>query len=459
MWEDVSRDLQIWLKKQVNSGILTTKVIEGSAQSGNSLAYVINLNFKRDSVFRPIADEPYPHVLTQKEFSEYMAKHPKIQQVKTSLQSFKHYNKICSHFSNFPNAVNQMTTYKISPNQLAKEENIFDGTSMITKSQISKAMGALSAVSASVKTDEYKQKVQKLDDILYSTIVFDDASQYLEDYIYENPDIKVRVMAGRFFGIRDEQRKVFSKGQVGRQYLAFLSQVKKVHAQRVKFIKDNWEKELNKRGNRMAIELTMRELETLKRQISSKNKISKAEYKDYAWKLDDYEEILDNLVDDSLDDLIDSIWSILNKLKMQAYWNREADKNSTVVSQSDKQKIVEFYRQFKDYYEQKNSSQVISMISDDWECADGTDIFDMEDNLRNMFMVFDTITYQISSLNVQKLPNGMYKTSYIATITGKIYEDNITHKEKSNVTEILKRNSRGKVKVFGTLTGNFWYIK
>jgi len=120
--------------------------------------------------------------------------------------------------------------------------------------------------------------------------------------------------------------------------------------------------------------------------------------------------------------------------------------------------IREFYRAFKDAYESKDESLVMSFLSDEWEAGDGTTLEDLEDNLYNSFSVFDEIRYEISNMTLAHTPGGTYSVSYDVTITGRIYEMNMKHEEKSNVNEeIFIEND--KIKVIRTMGGRFWYVE
>ena len=126
---------------------------------------------------------------------------------------------------------------------------------------------------------------------------------------------------------------------------------------------------------------------------------------------------------------------------------------------AEKEKIKDFYRSFKAAYESKSDFQVMSLISDSWESQDGTMISDLEDNLRNTFNMFNDIQYIISSLIIEPhQESDKFNVSYDVEIIGKIYNNNITHKEKSSVNEIVIIES-GKIKIFRTLNGRFWYVQ
>jgi len=128
------------------------------------------------------------------------------------------------------------------------------------------------------------------------------------------------------------------------------------------------------------------------------------------------------------------------------------------ASSNDVIKIKEFYNQFKDAYESKDEYQVVSLISGNWDSSDGNSIADLEDNLHNIFNVFDEIQYNISNITIQPDQDNMYRVSYNVAIRGIIYEADITHNEKSSVQELVKL-ADGKVRIIKTLNGNFWSMK
>jgi len=122
--------------------------------------------------------------------------------------------------------------------------------------------------------------------------------------------------------------------------------------------------------------------------------------------------------------------------------------------------IKDFYANFKQAYESKSESQVVNFISNEWESADGSTISDLESNLRRIFNIFDTLTYNISNLNIKPASDeNSYIVSYEVEIVGQNYERGLNHTEKSSVSEELTVDSRGRVRVNKTLSGRFWYIE
>ena len=77
---------------------------------------------------------------------------------------------------------------------------------------------------------------------------------------------------------------------------------------------------------------------------------------------------------------------------------------------------------------------MLRLIDDDWEAADHTDLWDLEETLDRNFRVFDEIDYKVSNLRVgESSGDGLYLVTYDLTITSRIYRNNIRHEEKSVV--------------------------
>ena len=119
--------------------------------------------------------------------------------------------------------------------------------------------------------------------------------------------------------------------------------------------------------------------------------------------------------------------------------------------------IQAFYDEFARAYESKNTSAVLRLIDGDWEAADHTDLWDLEETLDRNFRVFDEIDYRVSTLRVQEsLGDGLYLVTYDLTITSRIYRNNIRHEEKSVVEEEIRISSNGKGLIMRTRRGQFW---
>jgi hypothetical protein len=116
------------------------------------------------------------------------------------------------------------------------------------------------------------------------------------------------------------------------------------------------------------------------------------------------------------------------------------------------------YARFKEAYESRNDSLVVSFLSNSWQAGDGMGISAMQANLRRTFRVFDEIKYNIQGLTINRQPDGLYKVTYEVTITSRIYKKNIKHEEKSNVSDEVIIDQAGKAKINRTLSGGFWIL-
>lgn len=121
--------------------------------------------------------------------------------------------------------------------------------------------------------------------------------------------------------------------------------------------------------------------------------------------------------------------------------------------------VKDLYTRFKQAYEGKNDSQVMSMISDDWQASDGSTLSDLRTNLRRSFKTFDEIRYNIQNLSVKPAAEGRYSISYDVTITSRIYKRNLKHEEKSTIYEEVTLDRSGKPRISKTLGGRFWYVQ
>ena len=131
----------------------------------------------------------------------------------------------------------------------------------------------------------------------------------------------------------------------------------------------------------------------------------------------------------------------------------------TTATQDEIRQIRNFYDKFKQAYESRNDSQIMAMISDDWQAGDGSTLSDLRMNLRRTFRIFDEIRYNIQNLSVTPGPNGRYNVSYDATITSRIYKRNLNHEEQSSIHEEVTIDSAGRAKISKTLGGRFWYAQ
>jgi hypothetical protein len=119
----------------------------------------------------------------------------------------------------------------------------------------------------------------------------------------------------------------------------------------------------------------------------------------------------------------------------------------------------DLYASFKEAYEARDDSRLMSFISDEWQAGDGSTLSDLQTNLRRSFKTFDDIKYNIQNLSVRSGQAGRYIVSYEVTITSRIFRRNLKHEEKSSINEEVVIDSTGKAKISKTLGGRFWYVE
>ena len=117
------------------------------------------------------------------------------------------------------------------------------------------------------------------------------------------------------------------------------------------------------------------------------------------------------------------------------------------------------YEQFRQAYEARDESRVMSFLADAWQAGDGTSLSDLSANLRRTFTAFDEIRYEISNLQIQPGMGGRMMATYDLSIISRMFSADIRHVEKSAVREEVGRDSRGRVRILSTPGGRFWMVE
>ncbi|MCM2284199.1 MAG: hypothetical protein NDI81_05435 [Desulfobacula sp.] len=144
------------------------------------------------------------------------------------------------------------------------------------------------------------------------------------------------------------------------------------------------------------------------------------------------------------------------RLKAEEEGKKRAEEERSAASLSS---VSALYDQFKQAYESRNDSQIMSFMGDDWEAGDGTTLSDLEENISRNFKTFDEIKYNIQNLKIELKSEGRYLASYDVTITSRIYKRNLKHEEKSSVNEEIVIDGSGKPRIARTMNGRFWYVE
>lgn len=120
--------------------------------------------------------------------------------------------------------------------------------------------------------------------------------------------------------------------------------------------------------------------------------------------------------------------------------------------------VRKMYEDFRNAYESRNPSKVMSFIADDWSAGDGTSASDLEEQFNRIFRLFDEIKVELTGLQIVNDGNGMYTASYNMAIRSKIYKKNIKHEEDSSVYEHVEVNGDA-AKIKKTEAGGYWNVK
>lgn len=144
------------------------------------------------------------------------------------------------------------------------------------------------------------------------------------------------------------------------------------------------------------------------------------------------------------------------RLKAEEQEKQQQEQAKSAVSLS---AVSALYDQFKQAYESRNDSQIMSFMGDDWEAGDGTTLSDLEENIGRSFRTFDEIKYHIQNLKIELKSEGRYLVGYDVTITSRIYKRNLKHEEKSSVNEEVLIDGSGKPRIARTMNGRFWYVE
>jgi hypothetical protein len=144
------------------------------------------------------------------------------------------------------------------------------------------------------------------------------------------------------------------------------------------------------------------------------------------------------------------------RLKAEEQEKQQQEQERSAVSLSS---VSALYDQFKQAYESRDDSRIMSFMGDDWEAGDGTTLSDLEENISRSFRTFDEIKYTIQNLKIELKSEGRYMASYDVTITSRIYKRNLKHEEKSSVNEEVVIDGSGKPRIARTMNGRFWYVE
>ncbi len=120
--------------------------------------------------------------------------------------------------------------------------------------------------------------------------------------------------------------------------------------------------------------------------------------------------------------------------------------------------VRKMYEGFREAYEARSASRVMSFVSGDWTAGDGTTASDLDEQFNRIFRLFDEIKVELTGLQVVADGDGMYTASYNMGIKSRIYKKNIKREENSSVYEHVEVNG-GAARIKKTEAGGYWNVK
>lgn len=440
-----------WLHLQIENGTFTSVPVGNDRFDGD-------LRIKDTDTFHIdftsgmlIMHKPYYHYATEKELADL----PQVKKARQDLQKLKVYSFIKSNMPSYAAKLESLLSGKNIT--LANEDNFFVNNNhrmVVYKSDLDKVSSMLPGINP--ETDDFINKLKEVSVLLPGTII----AQTPEEVKAELEERGEKYF-GKFYefsNIRREDMEVFmatDKSQyncvLGKQYLNLVGQITSLIDKRRALISKREQKEAEDRYKSERVKYFNDEIEKMNKGINTlpensitEDKVNKL-YTDF-WNLRSL------YINEKLTGL-DASFKLLEDKIISLKGRSEGIANQNI------QQVKDFYSSFKQAYESRNDSQVMSFMGDEWEAGDGTTLSDLQMNLSRTFRTFDEVGYNIQNLVANKMSDRKYAVSYEVTITSRIYSRNIKHEEKSSVNEEVTLDDAGRPKISRTLNGRFWYVE
>jgi len=333
----------------------------------------------------------------------------------------------------------------------AKEENFFINDLpkwVVYKSDLEKIPGMIQYID--IEKDDFIIKIKEISKILPHTIIANSGDEIKAEWEKKNGK-KFLGQPREFSKMEEIEKSKYEGFELGKKYIVITDQISLLIDKRNVYLNKKAQQSAEESSKKEAINYFTDELNKKSIEIDKMLITKYTEYDINVFATDFYN-LYNSYLDRKLGGLDASFKAVEAKIEIlrQKLFGDEKQEIENVKN---------LYNSFKSAYESRNESQIMNMISGEWDAGDGTTLSDLEENLRNMFTVFDSIQYNIANLNIQKSSNNNYNVSYDVEIIGNIYSTGITRNEKSSVYEQITIDKSGKAKIYKTLRGNYWYIK
>lgn len=444
-----------YLNRLVNQGVVTydTPVTGVPIAKSRNFSGEFRVNLNADpATGMLVINTPVPHIATQKELKTI----PELAKTKAEFKAQPFYSFVAGNAPQITNYFNKLFDGEFTP--YAKEENLLFGTpkeeNIVWLSQLTAAELLVNNISVEDK-DSYYKSMKALSDAIPKVVRIVSPSDLKAQTEAEQDPIKKHYLGSSkpdelgTMIVMDESN--LASSPMGKRFLDLREKTKKLIDKRKAYIQKKLQDESDAYYKKEVLDYFTKEINKFIKEVSNppanydENFVNDL-YTRFSTLRGSY--IDRNINDSGLNNVFSStetsILAMNNKLKQQDV--------------QDIQGIKDLYNSFKQAYEAQNSSLVMSKISNNWECGDGTTVSDLESNFNNMFSVFNVINYNLSNLSIQKRTDNTYNVSYDVEIIGQIYGNDISHKEKSSVNEIVAKEGNS-FKILKTLNGRFWYIE
>ncbi|MBI5189065.1 MAG: hypothetical protein HZA22_00110 [Nitrospirae bacterium] len=373
--------------------------------------------------------KPYPHYLSREELDRVRSSSGL-----SGITGSNAYKFLGTHFPDMQEQLRRILTFDgITP---AREDNFVQPVSgaPIWKSSLEKARTLLAKVKAGGSHKDYHEPMKEIGELLPGTLKTSANNEYLFDMT----------------DVRDESLSF----PLGQEYVAIRKDLSKLVKDRFEYLYLGGDGSVGQpsdpRYQRLA--LLMQNVKTDTANVRAMSSPTQEALDTFSGRMEGYRhDYLNNvrLESSTFDDALSALQLAI------------AEARSRVAPAIDlnMEKVRDLYDGFREAYESRDGSRVMSFIGDEWEAGDGTTLSDLERNLSGTFGMFDEVRFTISGLNTQTMPDGGYVVNYDVTIRSRSYENDITREEKSSVSEKVEVGPDGRARITKTLTGRFWYVE
>lgn len=427
--ERMGQQWSIWYGRQKSNGVFARN---------NDGRYMLNFWHNPDNNCA-VVNDPFRHCAVAGELEQL----PKVAQAKNELAGLEVATFIATSMPNANTLLAEIWAGKGF--EMATEENLLVGTIMVEKSTLEKAEKMAAGLDG---TDaNLSGKLKKIGETLPFIVSFPKSDGKDNNKFSNQLQEKIGVMDTRLIGGQ------YAGFELGNRFLAVRKKVLEARlAKRDLLEKEHYEARNTEDGRKRLAEYSA-ELSALSARASSLAGAALSQATAEALNSDYWTLRTTYFKDKQAENAAFSAQLRAFDNVIIALFKQLEDKN-----QDDINKVRDFYAAFKNAYDSKSEAALMALIADEWDSGGDTSFADLEDYFGNMFAVFDTITYTVSDLSINKTGGNTYEVTYQARITGTILDSGLTHQETSQVHELVALKG-DRLKIAKTLKGRFWYAE